>query len=269
MGPRGPGAGAGSGGGGLGRRQRPRRPHANRLPAPTPLPPRGGRRAGRRERGRGRGRGGGGEERARGARRAPGAAGRSGSGGARLQPAKRPPARRGPAPAATARRLLALQPRRHPRGAAPGRSPGRPPAPLLGLASPSGAEPAGCGMQDAGEPHSDTGGPAWLPPLARPGAPRSSAAAPLVQAASTLRERPIRAQRGGRAAGLASIPPPAGPRCRRRPRVKLQRAAPQPRAQGRGRTGHPQRVQSDPRGREPAENSESLSGAAPRSRLGR
>lgn len=183
MGPRGPGAGAGSGGGGLGCRQRPRRPHANRLPAPTPLPPRGGRRAGRRERGRGRGRGGGGEERARGARRAPGAAGRSGSGGARLQPAKRPPARRGPAPAATARRLLALQPRRHPRGAAPGRSPGRPPAPLLGLAPPSGAEPAGCGMQDAGEPHSDTGGPAWLPPLARPGAPRSSAAAPLVQAA--------------------------------------------------------------------------------------
>ncbi|XP_027446497.1 translation initiation factor IF-2-like [Zalophus californianus] len=226
MGPRGPGAGAGSGGGGgggFGRRQRPRRPH-------------------------------------------------------------RPPACRGPAPAATdaaaaaaavaaaaaavaARRLHALQPRRHPRGAAPGPIPG---APARAAAGPRAAFrgraawPRDAGRRKAAFRHR---GPTWPPPppFARPGAPRFSAAlrepgrqgAPVLQparsqpSASTLWERPIRAQRGGRAAGLASLPPPAAPR-RRRPRVKLQRAAPSPpRARVRGRTGSPRRVLSDPPRREP------------------
>ena len=64
----------------------------------------------------------------------------------------------------------------------PAGSPGRPPAPPLGLAPPSGAERAGRGTPGTGEPHSDTGGPAWPPPLAGPAAPRSSAAAPRVRA---------------------------------------------------------------------------------------
>ncbi|XP_030653616.1 bcl-2-binding component 3, isoforms 3/4-like [Nomascus leucogenys] len=67
--------------------------------------------------------------------------------------------------------------------------------------------------------------------------------------ASTLPERPIPAQRGGLAARLLSLQPfAAARRCRRRPRVKLQRTAPlsPPRARGWGRTGRPRRVRSDP-----------------------
>ncbi|XDB65421.1 hypothetical protein AB1E18_018713 [Capra hircus] len=114
----------------------------------------------------------------------------------------------------------------------PARSPGRPPAPPLGLAPPSGAEPAARGTPGAGEPHSDTGG---RPGRRRtPGPPRrvprrllresGRQGAPVLQparsqpSASTVCERPIRAQRGGRAAGLASLPPPAARRRRRCPR---------------------------------------------------
>ncbi|XP_077801705.1 uncharacterized protein LOC144331013 [Macaca mulatta] len=138
-------------------------------PRPSPREAGGGR--GGEERGRGRGRGGGGEERGRGARRAPGASGRSESGGARLQPAKRPPARRGPAPAAAAaaRRLRALQPRRHPRGTAPDPLPGAPvraaPGPRTAFSGPAGRS-RGASCQPAAFRHR---GPAWPP--------RSSAAA--------------------------------------------------------------------------------------------
>lgn len=139
-------------------------------PRPSPREAGGGR--GGEERGRGRGRGGGGEERGRGARRAPGASGRSESGGARLQPAKRPPARRDPAPAAAAaaaRRLRALQPRRHPRGTAPDPLPGAPvraaPGPRAAFSGPAGRS-RGAGCPPAAFRHR---GPAWPP--------RSSAAA--------------------------------------------------------------------------------------------
>lgn len=141
----------------------------------------------------------------------------------------------------------------------PARSPWRPPAPPLGLEPRSRAEPAGRGIPGAGEPHSDTGGRPGRRRRRSPGPARrvlrrllrepGRQGAPVLQparsqpSASTLWERPIRAQRGGRAAGLASLPPPATPRRRRRPRVKLQRAAPSPpRARGRGRTGRPRRV---------------------------
>lgn len=98
----------------------------------------------------------------------------------------------------------------------PARSPGRPPAPPRSFAPPSGAEPAGRGLRGAGEPHSDTGGrPARRrsPDPARRKSGRRGA--PVLQparsqpSASTLLERPIRAQRGRRAAGLAALPPPA------------------------------------------------------------
>ncbi|XP_053441913.1 translation initiation factor IF-2-like [Nycticebus coucang] len=145
-------------------------------PRPSPREAGGGRGG---ERGGGdAGRGGGGEELGRGARRAPCAAGRSGSGGVRLQPAERPPARRGPAPAvATARLLRALQPRRHPRGTAPGPLPGAPARaatrPRLAFRGRAG-RPRGAKRRRAAFRHR---GPAWQP-LARPGALRSSAAAP-------------------------------------------------------------------------------------------
>jgi hypothetical protein len=113
----------------------------------------------------------------------------------------------------------------------PARSLGRPPAPPPGLAPPSGPGLVGRGVPGTGEPHSDTGaGLAAARPgpvrrvrrrlLGEPGRP----SAPVLQparsqpSASALRQRPIRAQHGGRAAGK--------PRARRpRPRAAAAAAA--------------------------------------------